>query len=520
MTALPVKRSTPLAAYPAAQPDLSGRVDLVRLRAGAEIAPARRAELGQFMTPAPIARFMAELVRADASALRVLDAGAGVGSLSAELVEDLLARDRRPESLRVDAWEIDPPLARHLRATLSECAACCAASRVGFDASVHQEDFVAAGVSMLDGSLFARARRTFDVAILNPPYHKIRSDSDARHALRSIGVETSNLYTAFLALAIELLEPGGELVAITPRSFCNGPYFRPFRERLLAAMSLSRIHVFERRDKAFRDDAVLQETVIFRAVKQRQSARVTVSSSDGPDDPSPTVREVSFEQVVRPDDPERIFHIVTDSEGDTVAARASTFRCTLADLGLQVSTGRVVDFRAREHLCADPEPGTVPLIHPTHLRHGAIEWPKRGSKKPNAIRANAETSALLLPAGFYVLTKRFSSKEERRRIVASVYDPKAVRGERVGFENHLNVFHEDGHGMPERVARGLSAWLNTTLVDEHFRCWSGHTQVNATDLRKMTWPTRAQLEALGHAVPARPMTQGELDETIERVLFA
>ncbi len=69
----------------------------------------------------------------------------------------------------------------------------------------------------------------FDCAILNPPYRKIRTESREREFLRAIGVETSNLYAGFLAVTARLLASGGEMVAITPRSFCNGPYFEPFR---------------------------------------------------------------------------------------------------------------------------------------------------------------------------------------------------------------------------------------------------------------------------------------------------
>ena len=60
----------------------------------------------------------------------------------------------------------------------------------------------------------------------------------------------------------------------------------------------------------------------------------------------------------------------------------------------------------------------------------------------------------------------------------------------LGFENHLNVFHEDKRGLPENLAHGLAAFLNTTAVDDHFRRFNGHTQVNATDLRLMKYPSR------------------------------
>ena len=67
----------------------------------------------------------------------------------------------------------------------------------------------------------------------------------------------------------------------------------------------------------------------------------------------------------------------------------------------------------------------------------------------------------------------------------------------LGFENHLNVFHENRRGLPNALADGLAAYLNTSAVDENFRRFNGHTQVNATDLRMMKYPSRATLIKLG-----------------------
>ena len=59
----------------------------------------------------------------------------------------------------------------------------------------------------------------YDLAILNPPYKKISSDSRHRKLLSSLSIETSNLYSAFMALSILHLREGGQMVAIVPRSF-------------------------------------------------------------------------------------------------------------------------------------------------------------------------------------------------------------------------------------------------------------------------------------------------------------
>ena len=102
----------------------------------------------------------------------------------------------------------------------------------------------------------------FTHAILNPPYKKINSDSEHLRILRQVGIETVNLYSAFVALSLALMKTGGQLVAIIPRSFCNGPNYRPFREFLLQRAALRHIHLFAFRTEAFKDDGVLQENVI------------------------------------------------------------------------------------------------------------------------------------------------------------------------------------------------------------------------------------------------------------------
>jgi adenine-specific DNA-methyltransferase len=117
------------------------------------------------------------------------------------------------------------------------------------------------------------------------------------------------------------------------------------------------------------------------------------------------------------------------------------------------------------------------------------------------------------------VARRFSAKEERRRLVASVVTPESFPDSpMLGFENHLNVFHEDKHGLPENLAYGLAAFLNTTAVDESFRRFNGHTQVNATDLRLMKYPSRQMLIALGKwASEQGHLTQAMLDDQLKKV---
>lgn len=464
---------------------------------------------------------MASLFDAHWQELDLLDAGAGAGALSLAFVQRLCAEPRRPNRVSVTAYEIDSALIVRLRETMSQCQRECERAGITFSATVLNEDFIETAVPMVRGDLFGSQSPRFNAAIVNPPYRKIRSDSTARLLLRSAGIETGNLYTGFLALIVKMLADGGELVAITPRSFCNGPYFKPFREEFLQAMALRRLHVFDSRSAAFSDDEVLQENIIVHAIKgESKPQQVVISSSSGEADAPIRERRVAYREVVSPDDPEQFIHLVSDDSQAYARAAMGQLSTSLAELNLSVSTGRVVDFRAKSFLREQPEEGTVPLIYPCHFNGGFVHWPKENSRKPNAIMSDERTRELLLPAGAYVLVKRFTTKEEKRRIVACIYDPERIRSPLVGFENHLNYFHVEGHGLPMNLAKGLAAFLNATVVDVYFRQFNGHTQVNATDLRSLSYPTREQLEDLGRQASNPGLDHAALDEIVERELNA
>ena len=496
-------------------------VDAFRKEASVRLDPRRRAQMGQFLTPGPIAAFMASMFDCKKSEVRILDPGAGTGSLGAALVVALCQRPRRPARITLTAYEIDPLLVGYLRKTLERCRVACEELGVSFQARLVGDDFLEAGENTLVGGLFVRGEEErFDCSILNPPYRKIRTESRERALLRSIGLETTNLYAGFVAVAARLLVPAGEMVAITPRSFGNGPYFEPFRRYFLREMRFRRVHVFDARDTAFADDKVLQENVVFHAVKNTETnPAVIVSASAGPGGDGLRMRTTKHEELIRPRDRHAVIHVVPEEDGESTRDRISSLEGTVSDLGLTVSTGRVVDFRARDLLRSQPGKNTVPLIYPCHIKQGFVEWPNGKTRKPNALALGPRAEELVVPEGHYVLTKRFSAKEERRRIVAAVYDPARVPAPQVAFENHVNYFHARGGGLPAALAKGLAAYLNSSLVDTYFRQFSGHTQVNASDLRSLPYPTRSALIALGRRIGKCFPAQDELDRRVDEVLF-
>ncbi|NTU54317.1 MAG: SAM-dependent methyltransferase [Chlorobiaceae bacterium] len=486
-------------------------IEIKRVQLSKSTPAKRKSQFGQFFTPESTAVFMASLFPDGNGNCRLLDAGAGIGSLSAAFLARWRSGGFQFQAVELDAFELDHELIRHLSNTLTSFN-----HSSDLEVNIREADFIKAAVDSLSANLFSVPLKGYTHAILNPPYKKINSNSAHRSLLRQVGIETVNLYSAFVALAVAMVAPGGHVVAIIPRSFCNGPYYRPFREFIAKRTSIRHVHLFESRNKAFKDDDVLQENVIIHLECGAEQGSVTVSTSTDDTFSDLATHEHPFDRIVFSGDSERFIHIPTSPEKFTFDA-STTVRYTLENMGLKVSTGPVVDFRLKPHLRDMPDSGTVPLLYPCHFSGYKTTWPLIESKKPNAVERNAETEKWLYPNGFYCVVRRFSSKEEKRRIAASVVDPKTFGDTAVlGFENHLNVFHENKKGIPEPLAWGLAVFLNTTAVDERFRRFNGHTQVNATDLRTMLYPSREELIELGKwAMSQAELSQSVIDEKVD-----
>lgn len=415
-------------------------------------------DLGQHFTPIAVAQLAAAMFSPADEPRRCLDLGLGSGMLSICLSDKLPIKE-------LVGVELDEYMATVARDALS---------------------FLGDAVAVIEGDALAvELGGGFDAAILNPPYRKM-SAADPRMA--NMPVRTPNLYAAFMCRAVQALRPGGEVVAIIPRSWMNGRYFTAFRKWLYDQCSIDRIHVFDERKGLFRETDVLQEIMLVKCTKGGANDTVVVSTSVTQDHAFSALHTYSFGQLV--DDPASGSPMRIAPASQQVASMGH-----LGDLGLRASTGKVVDFRLRDRLSfSEPENGS-PLLYPCNLRSGSTAHPIAG-KKPQWLKGGPEEiGKWLIPPGCYVLVKRFSAKEEARRVVASVLDTP----EPLAVENHLNVIHAGTsrcvRPMDRCLAEAVAAWLNTPYIDDTFRAVSGSTQVNAGDLNTLPVPSRHALLA-------------------------
>ncbi|MBE2183974.1 MAG: Eco57I restriction-modification methylase domain-containing protein [Anaerolineae bacterium] len=437
--------------------------------------------LGQFFTPLTIARFMAQLVPRQHKLTRVLDPGAGLGILSCALCETL------DSDIELEAYEVDLELVDCLNACLLYTQIWMEARGRYLKYKIVCDDFV---LKQAD-TLYWSTNNPFDIVISNPPYFKL-SKSDPKAKVANIVVHGQpNIYALFLAVSAALVRPGGYAVFITPRSFAAGQYFSRFREYFFNRMKPRAIHIFESRRDVFED--VLQESLIMLAEHSVQPADVVLSSNVGSVDFNRiTRRNIPIDDIITKDN---ILHLPLSENDDAIAELVRSWTGNLQSYGMQISTGPVVPFRAEKlvHSIGSVPSTHAPLLWIQNVKSMCWEWPQ--PRKGQYLLLNG-ADKLLLPNRNYVLLRRFSAKEERKRLTAAPY-LASIYTDVIGVENHLNYIYRPNGCLSEDEARGLAALFNSNFMNSYFRIFSGNTQVNATELRKLPLPNLDVINELG-----------------------
>ena len=511
---------------------MDGRPSRFADRLGGEIvaqksAPVRKAG-GLYLTPVEVADFIAAQASTGASEMRILDPAAGSGTLLCSVVERLAMAESTVRRVELTAYETDPDLQEALEAVLYSLKCWAAEHQIEVGMRVEKQDFVLAHAASLrsNGHLFdTQSNEPFDLVVANPPYFKISKDDPRAQAAMTVVHGQPNIYALFMAATAALLRKGGEFLFITPRSFASGPYFRLFREKFFASVRPVGVHVFGSRREAFGRDEVLQESIILRGVRddgwQRNSETFTlqISGSAGIRDLFRlTSRSLPLSDALDMTSSDRIFRLPILPGEDAALRLVDSWTGSLHQYEMNISTGPVVPFRATEFLdqVGGPSRDYAPLIWMNHVLAMQVTFPIQ-TRKPQYISISASEKSLLVPNRNYVLLRRFSAKEEARRLVAAPWLKSTVGSSLLGIENHLNYIYSMRDEMSEDEALGLAALLNTELLDTYFRVSSGNTQVSATELRAMPLPPREMIVSIGHRV--RKETAGKsLDEIVRGVI--
>ena len=492
----------------------------------------QRKNVGHYLTPARVARFMAECGSYEQPHLRVLDPGSGTGILSAAVCQ-AACKGRAVKSLHVDAYENVPLLAGLTQIALAFSRHWLGQKGVTLTFDVKQDDFVLRHAAALEAQEMSTGHRErlassqvgYDLVISNPPYFKIGKDDPRAVVGMPVAYGHPNIYALFMTISAELLSESGRLVYIVPRSFASGSYFRRFREVFFQRVTPTAIHLFDSRKDVFKSQAVLQESLVLTAQSHRdEEGQVLISHSKATHDLAGRQRIlVGLKSVLDLRSANKVLCIPVCYQDLELVETIRTWPSTLHSLGLDISTGPVVPFRAKEFLTNTPlGASTIPLLWMHHVRPMRVEWPSAGTDKPQWVRVAPELEKLLVREETYVLLRRFSAKEEKRRLVAAPILQGFLKAPRVGLENHLNYIRGVSRDLDEELAWGVAALLNSSFLDRYFRVSNGNTQVSATELRAIPLPAEGDIRAVGALARSQINNSGtllsEIDGIVSRTL--
>ena len=322
-----------------------------------------------------------------------------------------------------------------------------------------------------------------------------------------------NMYFIFAAMGLFNLKKNGEMVYIIPRSWTSGAYFKRFRQYFLTQGKLERIHLFVSRSKVFDKEDILQETIIIKVRKTNKSPeKVKITSSKSNKDfDEITSLTVPYSLVVSGED--YYVYLVTNNEEVDVLERLHRFNCTLPDIGVKMKTGLTVDFRNRDILRDDEEDGAIPLFYSQHIKRGTVEFPIQ--KEHEYVVTNQR--GLMQDNKNYLFVKRFTAKEEPRRLQCGIYLAKNYpQYEKISTQNKINFIDGLLGEMSECLVYGLYVLFNSTLYDEYYRILNDSTQVNSTEVNSMPVPDIESIQEMGRKLmKTKDLSESSCDLILE-----
>jgi adenine-specific DNA-methyltransferase len=491
--------------------------------------PSFLKEIGQFLTPPGVARFMARQLGEFKDSDKLLDPAIGSGVLICAVIERLI-KENNPIEIFVTAYELDDELAKLSRKVLELASQEAQKFNITIHYEVINDDFIFSCLPDEQPSLFGNSRRstTFTHIISNPPYFKVNADEKHVRAVTGKLNGHTNIYTMFMALSYKLLVSHGKACFIVPRSFCSGTYFDSFRRELLNEVIPTSIHLFHARDEIFDEHKVLQENIIFSVEKleKRQSVHywagsIEISSSkNGQLLTQTNPRKISYKHFLSDKDGHYYFRLPVSLLDEEILDAIDQWDGSLTKYGMNVSTGRIVPFRVKKLLKDHREVGNgvVPLLWMQNVKPYEIDYPIENLKKLQGVLSS--DPSLITPCSNYVLVRRFSAKEDRRRLIAAPFLQEYFSCEQVGFENHINLIFKQKGIFTKQEAIGLSAFLNSAIVDRYFRILNGNTQVNAGEIRSLPLPPFEIIIEIGKQVEGiKKPTHEKIDNLIFSILW-
>lgn len=429
-----------------------------------------RKKKGQFFTSVSIAEFMAIRASYATEHLSILEPGAGNGLLTAAVIKHCIENELC-HSFDVKFVENDIEIISVLEKTSGIMKEFVNMNHGDISISISTDNYITSNEAKL-----------YDIVISNPPYKKIRKDTEESRVMQDYVHGQPNLYSLFMCKAINHLKDGGRFVFITPRSWTSGDYYKLARKYILNNLDLTDMLLFESRENVFNNEDVLQETLITAGTKNTvQSQYIYLYNTDRNLHLTPYQMEVPS-HLIKNIGTNSYLLLPKNEEDLQVIHRMSCITDTFESLGYCFKTGPVVEFRNKNSISPVKKDGYIPMYRSTNIVNGQCIFPADTIK---AQYVDAAEKKLLLDNKNTVFIRRLTAKEEKRRLQSCVYY-QTGDNEHISVENHVNyLVRSDGKALSVEEIEWINSLLMSDDYDIYYRILNGSTQVNAGEINKL-----------------------------------
>ncbi len=463
--------------------------------------------IGRFFTKIDAARGMANTFSyVQKGSVRVLDAGAGTGILSAAVVEEICLHGGVNE-IFLTCYENDPMFLPMLADNMERMRKRARHDyKVKVRISIIEEDFLTSPHP---------EHETYDYIITNPPQDLYEGDHPAMQVhpdtFTGASIPAGPL---FVRVAQDLLATDGQMVMNLPLSAATAAQLSAFRNTLFAAAPLEALSLYTKDGK--RGDTLKKNFVM----KVREGSlppaaiRTYISREDGSE--TTELDRRSYDTVVREGD--SALTLMCGEDEGLILDFMKSLPCSFDTFHLKVHTGLTLESRHRDLLRDKPQDGAIPLIHPRCLHDGTVTHPRLGIGGQYIIPA---IPSLKQPNKNILLMKRVPAKSDKRRIMSAPYLAGSSMFRYISTHNKLNYIDVDGkEQMDPPFLYGLHAFLSSEITDRYIRIISKTAQLNARDLASLPLPTATQLRSIGAKLMAVRVYKPEYcDRVVKSELF-
>ena len=474
--------------------------------------PEYRKRIGAHYTPPALCDELLDMATengVDWSNARVLDPACGGGAFLSPIAQRMVADVELKSELevledierRLEGYELDP-FARWLSTVFLDVVLGDLCIRAG---RRHR-----CRVKLCDSLEKVPVRKGFDLVIGNPPYGRVQLAHHLRGKFARSLFGHANLYGLFTDQALRLTREGGLIAYVSPTSFLSGEYFKSLRGLLANEAPPVSLGFITERKGVF--DDVLQETLlaVYRRREQETagSVRLVSPKKDG-------AIETSFTgPFTLPEDPKEPWMIPRTKKHGVLLRQIRAMPCRLSDIGYTVSTGPFVWNRHKINLRAHQSKGTFPVVWAESVRAGG-RFEFRSSQRNHKPFFKPQPKEQWVVTDFNcVLLHRTTAIEQDRRLIAAELPNSFIKKfGAVVIENHLNMV-KPIVSVPAVSPTTLTAILNSSVIDQLFRCINGSVAVSAFELKALPLPSMEDMEQIEQLI-----FSGAQEDQLEDVLM-